>query len=170
MREEMVERLEQEEEKQCSQQNVSQCYTMYRTDYRDSIRVECEEEFVKSCRIVMRERSYNHSVRVCKRPLVKDCDYDDYNNYGGYSAPRDEAQEPRLVCETLYETQCNTSREVRRHFYILRVFKKHHHHGLLLTVVQKKRLLFSEHHSWRTANNRQSVLKYWVFMTSFTSF
>ena len=29
--------------------------------------------YIKTCRIVMRERSYNHSSRVCRRPLVKQC-------------------------------------------------------------------------------------------------
>ena len=32
------------------------------------------EDFIKTCRIVMRERSYNHTARVCKRPLQKLCD------------------------------------------------------------------------------------------------
>ena len=55
----------------------------------------------------MRERVYNHTTQVCKRPLVKEC----YEDYGGYAAPGN-APEPQIVCETFYETQCNTSTQV----------------------------------------------------------
>ena len=106
-RDEEMERVEQDEEQQCTQQNVTQCFNAYKTEYRDSIREQCEEQFVKTCRIVMRERAYNHNTRVCKRPLVKDCT----QNYGGYAAPG-AANEPKIVCETFYETQCNTSTQV----------------------------------------------------------
>ena len=49
-------------------------------------------------------RAYNHTTRVCRRPLVEEClpSYD-----GGYSAPG-AAAEPELVCETFYETECRT--------------------------------------------------------------
>ena len=47
----------------------------------------------------MRERSYNHSSLVCRRPLVKNC-----GGGGGYLAPG--APQPELVCETFYETEC----------------------------------------------------------------
>ena len=51
-------------------------------------------------------RAYNHTTRVCRRPLVEEClpSYD-----GGYSAPG-AAAEPELVCETFYETECRTVR------------------------------------------------------------
>jgi len=102
--EEEVEKVEQEQETQCTQQNVTQCYNVYKTEYTDSVQESCEEQFVKTCRIVMRERVYNHTTQVCKRPLVKEC----YEDYGGYAAPGN-APEPQIVCETFYETQCNTS-------------------------------------------------------------
>ena len=73
VREEGKEKVEQEQESQCTQQNVSQCYNTYVTKYTDSIREKCEEVFIKSCRIVMRSRTYNHTTRICKRPLVKEC-------------------------------------------------------------------------------------------------
>ena len=36
-------------------------------------REECEDVFTKTCKIVMRQQSYNHTARVCKRPLEKEC-------------------------------------------------------------------------------------------------
>ena len=36
-------------------------------------REECEDVFTKTCKIVMRQQSYNHTARVCKRPLQKEC-------------------------------------------------------------------------------------------------
>ena len=74
VREEEREKLEQEQEQQCTQQNVTQCYNEYSTVYRDVMREKCTEVYLKTCRIVIRERSYNHTARVCKRPLVKLCD------------------------------------------------------------------------------------------------
>ena len=73
VREEEQERVEQGKEEQCTQQNVTQCYNSYVTTYRDVVRERCEEVFVKTCRIVMRERAYNATTRVCKRPLIKEC-------------------------------------------------------------------------------------------------
>ena len=55
------------------EQNVTQCYNTYVTKYTSSVREKCEDVFVKTCRIVQRSRAYNHTVRMCKRPLVKDC-------------------------------------------------------------------------------------------------
>ena len=54
--EEEVEVVEQGEEQQCAQQNVTQCFTDYVTQYTDEVREKCEEQFVKTCRIVMRDR------------------------------------------------------------------------------------------------------------------
>ena len=73
VREEEKENIEQEEESQCTQQNVTQCYNTYATKYTDSIREKCEEVFIKTCRIIMRSRAYNHTTRLCKRPLLKQC-------------------------------------------------------------------------------------------------
>ena len=52
---------------------MTQCYNTYVTKYTSSVREKCEDVFVKTCRIVQRSRAYNHTVRMCKRPLVKDC-------------------------------------------------------------------------------------------------
>lgn len=69
-------------------------------------------------------RAYNHTTRVCRRPLVEEClpSYD-----GGYSAPG-AAAEPELVCETFYETECRTVRLklllVSKIFLILRIWTR----------------------------------------------
>ena len=73
VREEEKEKVEQGQESQCTQQNVSQCYNTYVTQYTDSIREKCEEVFIKTCRIIMRSRTYNHTTRLCRRPLLKQC-------------------------------------------------------------------------------------------------
>ena len=99
--------IEQDQEQQCTQQNVEQCFNDYVTEYRDDVRERCEEEFLKVCRIVMRQRSYNHTTRVCRRPLVQECDQP---QYGGYQAPG--AAQPQLVCETFYETECKSVNKV----------------------------------------------------------
>ena len=69
VREEEKEDIEQEQESQCTQQNVRQCYNTYVTKYTDSIQEKCEEVFIKTCRIIMRSRAYKHTTRLCKRPL-----------------------------------------------------------------------------------------------------
>ena len=73
VREEEKEDIEQEEESQCTQQNVTQCYNTYVTKYTDSVKEKCEEVFIKTCRIVMRAKAYNHTTRICRRPLLKKC-------------------------------------------------------------------------------------------------
>ena len=99
------------EEEQCTQQIVDQCYNSYVTTYKDVVKEKCEEVFVKTCRIVLRDRAFNATTRVCKRPLVKECDdyLPSYSN--SYGAPA-ETPEPQIVCRNLYETQCNTTHQV----------------------------------------------------------
>merc|ERR1712038_1030840 len=116
-RPEEQESLEQEQQQQCTQQNVTQCYNTYVTKYTTSVREKCEEVFVKTCRIVQRSQAYNHTVRMCKRPLVKDCNtyqtslpiYNTGYAAPGYGAPPPPAPPPALVCRDLTETVCNTS-------------------------------------------------------------
>ena len=38
------------------------------------MREKCEDVFVKKCRIVQRTKTYDHTLRMCRRPLVKKCD------------------------------------------------------------------------------------------------
>ena len=109
--EEEQERVEQGKEEQCTQQIVDQCYNSYVTTYKDVVKEKCVEVFVKTCRIVLRDRAFNATTRVCKRPLVKECDdyLPSYSN--SYGAPA-ETPEPQIVCRNLYETQCNTTHQV----------------------------------------------------------
>ena len=111
--EEEQERVEQGKEEQCTQQIVDQCYNSYVTTYKDVVKEKCDEVFVKTCRIVLKDRAFNATTRVCKRPLVKECnDYlPSYSN--AYGAPSEaERPEPQIVCRNLYETQCNTTHQV----------------------------------------------------------
>ena len=111
--EEEQERVEQGKEEQCTQQIVDQCYNSYVTTYKDVVKEKCDEVFVKTCRIVLKDRAFNATTRVCKRPLVKECnDYlPSYSNT--YGAPSEaERPEPQIVCRNLYETQCNTTHQV----------------------------------------------------------
>ena len=41
--------------------------------YSNAKQEKCEDVFVKTCRIVQRPKTYNHTVRLCRRPLVKKC-------------------------------------------------------------------------------------------------
>ena len=110
--EEQQERVEQGKEEQCTQQIVDQCYNSYVTTYKDVVKEKCDEVFVKTCRIVLRDRAFNATTRVCKRPLVKQCDdyLPSYSN--SYGAPQEPPPEPQIVCRNLYETQCNTTHQV----------------------------------------------------------
>ena len=110
--EEEQERVEQGKEEQCTQQIVDQCYNSYVTTYKDVVKEKCDEVFVKTCRIVLRDRAFNATTRVCKRPLVKQCDdyLPSYSN--SYGAPQEPPPEPQIVCRNLYETQCNTTHQV----------------------------------------------------------
>ena len=112
MVEEQQERGEQGKEEQCTQQIVDQCYNSYVTTYKDVVKEKCDEVFVKTCRIVLRDRAFNATTRVCKRPLVKQCDdyLPSYSN--SYGAPQEPPPEPQIVCRNLYETQCNTTHQV----------------------------------------------------------
>ncbi len=55
----------------------------------------------KTCKIVFKERVFNATTRMCKRPLIKRCDDQPKYNAG--------SQEPKIVCETFFETACNTT-------------------------------------------------------------
>ena len=96
---------------------------MSKQEYFSMSQLKC---FLISNRNVFKilNRAYNHTTRVCRRPLVEEClpSYD-----GGYSAPG-AAAEPELVCETFYETECRTVRLklllVSKIFLILRIWTR----------------------------------------------
>jgi len=97
-RKKYVDKTEKDQLKECFVQNVTQCYYTYITEYTDGVQEKCEDFYWKTCKIVFKERVFNATSRSCKRPLIKQCDD------GG--AP---GNEPEIVCETFFETECNTT-------------------------------------------------------------
>ena len=71
----------------------------------------CEENFWKACKITFKEVGYNYTLQTCMTPLVKQCDEP---SYSGYGAPP--PKEPKTVCKTWFESQCNTT-YVERYAY-----------------------------------------------------
>jgi len=96
-RKKYVDKTEKDQLKECFVQNVTQCYYTYITEYTDGIQEKCEDFYWKTCKIVFKERVFNATSRSCKRPLVKNCD------------PSTGSAEPKIVCETFFETECNTT-------------------------------------------------------------
>lgn len=96
-RKKYVDKTEKDQLKECFVSNVTQCYYTYVTEYSDGIQEKCEDFYWKTCKIVFKERVFNATSRSCKRPLVKNCD-----TAGG-------GGEPDIVCETFFETECNTT-------------------------------------------------------------
>ena len=99
----------QDQLKECFVQNVTQCYFTYVTEYSDGIQEKCVDFYWKTCKIAFKERVFNATTRNCKRPLIKKCDdaipaQDSYGVSGG--------NEQKIVCETFFETECNTTHVV----------------------------------------------------------
>ena len=66
-REEEVEVVEPQEMSDCTQEIVKQCHKTFVTVYKDELREKCEEVYLKKCKILMRETTYQHKVRFCNR-------------------------------------------------------------------------------------------------------
>merc|ERR1712228_967042 len=71
---EMVEETEYDDVVQCDHSYDKRCHTSYVTNYVSQQEIECEENFVKSCFIDYEQIAFNETVRICRNPLVKDCD------------------------------------------------------------------------------------------------
>jgi len=88
--------LEQEtewtEEFQCHHRYRQHCYTSYVTAFNPIQEEECNDNYKKNCFIEYGIDAINQTVKICKRPLVKDCSV--------------RAEEE--VCRTHYETECWT--------------------------------------------------------------
>ena len=91
---EMKEVTEYDDEVQCRHSYSEQCYQSYITKYKPSQKQECDDEFVKSCRIQYKTTAQQESVRKCTVPLI--C-----------------AGEGTEVCRIAYTTVCETKNEVR---------------------------------------------------------
>ena len=57
---------------------------------------KCTESYVKDCFIEYDQSSVNLTSKVCRKPLVRDCD----------------AASSEDVCRTLHETECTTRERV----------------------------------------------------------
>ena len=97
--------------KECWHQNVSQCHDTFMTEFKPIQERICEENFWKACKITFKEVGYNYTLQTCMTPLVKKCEEP---SYAGYGAPP--PKEPKTVCKTWFESQCNTT-------YVQRYFK-----------------------------------------------
>merc|ERR1711990_37417 len=91
---EMVEEVEYDEEVQCDHSYDRRCHTTYVTNYESQQEEECDENFRKTCVIEYETVAFNETVKVCRTPLVKDC----------------EVRGPEL-CSTQYESECWTKNE-----------------------------------------------------------
>ena len=101
-RKKYIDKTEKDQLKECFVQNVTQCYYTYITEYSEAEQEKCVDFYWKTCKIVFKERVFNATTRMCSRPLIKKCDENNsYNNV-----------EPKIVCETFFETACNTTHVV----------------------------------------------------------
>jgi hypothetical protein len=98
-RKKYIDKTETNQLKECFVQNVTQCYYTYVTEYSEAETEKCVDFYWKTCKIIFEERFFNATTRMCKRPLIKRCDD---NQFGSNS-------EPKIVCETFFETACNTT-------------------------------------------------------------
>jgi len=102
-RKKYVDKTEKDQLKECFVQNVTQCYYTYITEYTDSTIEKCKDFYWKTCKIVFEDKVFNATSRQCKRPLVKKCDQE-------LSSYPKSSSDPKIVCETFFETECNTTK------------------------------------------------------------
>ena len=105
-RKKYVDKTEKDQLKECFVQNVTQCYYTYITEYTDGIQEKCKDFYWKTCKIVFEEKVFNATSRQCKRPLVKKCDQE----LSSYAKSSGASNDPKVVCETFFETECNTTK------------------------------------------------------------
>jgi len=87
----LEEETEWDEEVKCEHRYRQHCYTTYSTAFKPFQEEECQDNYKKNCFIEFGLDAVNHTVRICKRPLVKDC-----------TIEGDE------ICSTHFETECWT--------------------------------------------------------------
>merc|ERR1711981_872200 len=91
---EMIEETEYDDVVQCDHSYDKRCHTTYTTNYESQQEEECDENYRKSCFIDYEQIAFNETVKICRTPLVKDCD----------------VQGPE-ICRTEYESECWTKQE-----------------------------------------------------------
>ena len=80
-RKKYLDKTEKDQLKECFVQNVTQCYYTYVTEYSEAEQEKCVDFYWKTCKIIFKERIFNATSRMCKRPLIKRCD-DHGSKYG----------------------------------------------------------------------------------------
>merc|ERR1712179_445818 len=78
---------------ECHHSYDERCHTTYTTDYEPQQVENCDENFVKECHIEYENKAFDESVEICNESPVRDC----------------QGEEGPIVCETVYETECQTS-------------------------------------------------------------
>ena len=72
-RKKYIDKTEKDQLKECFVQNVTQCYYTYITEYSEAEQEKCVDFYWKTCKIIFKERVFNATTRMCKRPLIKRC-------------------------------------------------------------------------------------------------
>jgi len=91
---EMVEETEYDDTVQCDHSYDRRCHQTFVTQYESQQEEECEENFRKNCFIEYEKIAFNETARICREPLVKDCD-----------------RRGEEICRTEYESECWTKQE-----------------------------------------------------------
>lgn len=88
----MVEETKYDDAIECHHSYDKRCHKTYTTDYVPQQVENCDENFVKECHIEYKNVAFNETVDICNQRPVRDCD-----------------QEGEIVCETVYESECETT-------------------------------------------------------------
>lgn len=89
----MIEETKYDDSIECHHSYDERCHTTYTTDYEPQQVENCDENFVKECHIEYENKAFDESVEICNESPVRDC----------------QGEEGPIVCETVYETECQTS-------------------------------------------------------------
>jgi len=92
----LEEETEWDQEVKCQHRYRQHCYTTYSTAFKPFQEEECQDNYKKNCYIEFGLDAVNHTVRICRRPLVKDC-----------------SVQGEEICSTHFETECWT-RQLRQ--------------------------------------------------------
>lgn len=87
----LEEQTEWDQEIQCHHRYRQHCYKSYITAFNPIQEEECNDNYKKNCYIQYGIDAHNQTVRICKKPLVKDCDV-----------------QGEELCTTHYQSECWT--------------------------------------------------------------
>jgi len=89
----MIEETKYDDSIECHHSYDERCHTTYTTDFEPQQVEKCDENFVKECHIEYEDKAFDESVEICNERPIRDC----------------QGKEGPIVCETVYETECQTS-------------------------------------------------------------